>query len=157
MWLWSLLNICSKTGGIPKSQSKYLWVATMMTRSASQNCLGRGSSREVSGKWMEEKRLNFLFWRNLGPTYIIKVCGLWTGMKMATGIIQKFHVYDVGKKHVVLRPGCLCAASPDTWTLSECQPQQHTGKNFPCGHHTNTFPFGFTLLSTTVLRCWSWS
>ena len=68
-----------------------------------QSCLAQGARGKISDKWMEEKSLNFLFWHNLGPTYIIKVCGLWTKTKMSTGIIQKFHVYDIGKKHVVLR------------------------------------------------------
>lgn len=123
-----------------------------MPRSALQK-LEEGGSRQVNRR----KCLNFLFWYDLGPNYIIKVYSFWTEMKMPTGAIQKFHIYDVEERHVVRRPGPVCAASPGAWAFSGRQPQRHTGKNFQCGHHTSIFPFAFTLSSSAVLKFWSWS
>lgn len=118
-----------------------------MPRSALQK-LGEGGSRQVNRR----KCLNFLFWYDLDPNYIIKVYSFWTEMKMPTGAIQKFHIYDVEERHVVRRPGPVCAASPGAWAFSGRQPQRHTGKNFQCGHHTSIFPFAFTL---SLVLCWS--
>lgn len=105
-----------------------------------------GGFRPVNGR----KCLNFLFRHNLYPDDVIKVCGLWTEMKMPTGTIQKFHVYDTDEKHRVRSLGPVCASSPGAWTLSGYQPQQHTGKNFQHSHNTSIFLFGFTLSSSTV-------
>lgn len=112
---------------------------------------------ERRSKTIEQKSLNSLFWHDMSHNYIIKVYSLQTEIKMPTGMILKVCVYDVYEKHVVQRPGPVCTASLGAWTLSGCQLQQHTGKNFQCVHHTSIFLFGFTLSSSTVLKSWSWS